>query len=157
MINIIKRSHLILVLAIFFFITVSCVDDPMDEKKQELIVSPSLQPVDGPIPRLPQDDDKYNTIDTTALRTIYIEWHPHTLIPLRDQIRDGFSDVNGEVYLYDFNICDINTNVEEWRVILKSVDPKDQTPPPLIILMDTDDEMKSADYHNNYFSFQCNF
>ncbi|MEL7146873.1 MAG: hypothetical protein AAFO69_10925 [Bacteroidota bacterium] len=135
-------------------LSLSCAKDPFQDVEEEINLTQSIAPVTD-ITR-GGDTSSGNTIDTTSLQTIYVEWQPYILSPIRDQIRQQFSDKRGEVYLYDYTVCTLNPNVEEWRVILRFVNHDDQTPPPLVILMDTDDEMKSANYSNSNLSFQCN-
>ena len=144
----IKLLSPIIAMLLFTAITLSCSEGAWQE--EEITPAASLAP-DVPL----RGGLRSPTVDTTTLRTIYVEWQPYILTPLRDQIRSGFSDDQGEVFLYDYKICDTNSNIEQWRVILRP--PKDQTPPPLVIMMDTEDEMKNAAYNNSNFGFQCNF
>ena len=143
--NTIKLFIPVLLITIICTLAVSCIEDPLLEQ-EEIRIEVAGRPLGDPTPP---------AIDTTELISIYIEWNPRTLQAYRDQIRASYNDVNGIVYLYDYEVCAFNQNVEKWRVIINYINPDDQTPPPLVILMDTEDEMDRGEYFN--FSLACSF
>ena len=146
----IKLLSPIIAILLFTAITLSCSEDAWQEEE----IAPATSIVFNV--QLKGGDTRQPDIDTTALKTIYVEWQPYILTQHRDQIRSRFSDINGRIYLYDYRVCETNSNLEEWRVILDE-HYYDQTPPPLVIIMDTEDEMLQAEHPGPNFTIQCDF
>ncbi|MEL7146872.1 MAG: hypothetical protein AAFO69_10920 [Bacteroidota bacterium] len=143
--NTIKLFNPLTFLVLFSLLAYGCAEGPLHQDEE---IAPSVSSKS-------HAEIKPGAVDSSQLRKIYIEWKPEIFLVHRDQIRKGFSDTRGTVYLHDYIICPEDPNVEEWRVTIRQITPKDQTPPPLVILMDTEDEMERAEYYQ--FSSECDF
>lgn len=145
--NTIKLFNPVLLLIIICTLTSSCLEDPLVEEED---IELSMAGI-----RLPDNQLSTHPVKHTRLDCMYIEWKPWIFTAHRDQIRASFSDPNGIIYLVDYEVCPSNQNLEKWNVVYNMINPEDQTPPPLVILMDTEDEMNKAEHFN--FSAACSF
>ena len=121
------------------FTFTSCEEDSLLEN-QEVFAPEALAPIGPDTTSAPTR----GFITNTGVDTMFIKWRPFVLELRKSQIRALYSDPNGDIYLVNYTVCQLDNSIEKWEITWNpSIPPKDRTPDPLIILSDHEGEMEN--------------